>query len=210
MIIFINLIFQHIKKKNSVNIYKEGDNMKIGIYVGSFDPIHIGHINVMDYLINNKYLDKIIILPTCNYWNKINLTDVNIRCNMIKLISRDYLVVDNENNRYQYTYEILNVLNEKYKNDELFLIISADNIISFDKWKNVSLILKNNKVIVLNRDNIDINSYVNKFKEKDRFIVIQDYPFIDISSTKLRNKLDKRFLTDEVYKYIIYNNLYNN
>ena len=210
MIIFINLIFQHIKKKNSVNIYKEGDNMKIGIYVGSFDPIHIGHINVMDYLINNKYLDKIIILPTCNYWNKINLTDVNIRCNMIKLISRDYLVVDNENNRYQYTYEILNVLNEKYKNDELFLIISADNIISFDKWKNVSLILKNNKVIVLNRDNIDINSYVNKFKEKDRFIVIQDYPFIDISSTKLRNKLDKRFLTDEVYKYIIDNNLYNN
>lgn len=184
--------------------------MKIGIYVGSFDPIHIGHINVMDYLINNKYLDKIIILPTCNYWNKINLTDVNIRCNMIKLISRDYLVVDNENNRYQYTYEILNVLNEKYKNDELFLIISADNIISFDKWKNVSLILKNNKVIVLNRDNIDINSYVNKFKEKDRFIVIQDYPFIDISSTKLRNKLDKRFLTDEVYKYIIDNNLYNN
>ena len=184
--------------------------MRIGVYVGSFDPIHTGHIKVMDYLIDNDYLDKIIILPTLNYWNKNDLTDVELRYEMLKLIKRDYLIVDNVNNRYKYTYEILDVLNKKYKEDELFLVISADNIISFDKWKNVDDILLNNKVIVLNRDNIDILKYVNTFNNKDKFIVVQDYRFIDISSTSLRNKLDKNYLTDEIYDYILDNHLYNN
>ena len=184
--------------------------MKIGVYVGSFDPIHTGHIKVMDYLIDNNYLNKIVILPTCDYWDKKNLTDVKDRINMIKLIKRNYLIIDTDNNKLKYTYEILDKLNKKYKDDELYLIISADNIVSFDKWMKVDEILSNNKVIVLNRNNIDILKYVNKFKQKDRFIIIQDYPFINISSTTLRNKLDKRYLTEEVYKYIIDNNLYGN
>ena len=184
--------------------------MRIGVFVGSFDPIHIGHIKVMDYLVENDYLDKLIILPTLNYWNKNNLTDVDIRCEMIKKIKRDYLIVDNVNNRYKYTYEVLEALNNIYKEDELFLVISADNIVDFNKWMNVDTILSNNKVIVLNRNDIDILKYVNKFKQKDRFIVIQDYPFISISSTKLRESINKGFLDDDVYKYIIDNHLYNN
>ena len=188
----------------------DGEFMKIGVFVGSFDPIHIGHIKVMDYLIDKKYLDKIIILPTGNYWGKNNLTDINKRCEMIKLIKRDYLIVDDINNKYQYTYQILNVLNEIYKNDSLYLVIAADNIISFDKWKNVDEILYNNRVIVLNRNNININEYVDKFKQKDRFIVVQDYPFINISSTSLRRKINKDFLDKKVYNYIIENHLYGN
>ena len=184
--------------------------MKIGVYVGSFDPIHIGHIKVMDYLIENNYLDKIIILPTAGYWDKKILTDVDVRCEMIKKIKRDYLIVDNVNNRFQYTYQVLDALNNIYKDDELFLIMSADNIISFDKWMKYDEILTNNKVIVLNRDNIDILKYVNNYKQKDRFIIIQEYPFIKISSTTLRNKIDKDYLDPLVYEYIIENKLYNN
>lgn len=183
--------------------------MRLGVFVGSFDPIHIGHIKVMDYLINNNYLDKIVILPTLNYWTKNNLTDVNIRYEMIKLIKRDYLIADNKNNRYEYTYEVMNALHKEYPNDELFLIISGDNIIKFNKWYKVNEILKY-KVIVLNRDNINIKEYVDMFEEKDQFIIIQDYPFIDISSTKIRNKIDEKYLDKEVYNYIIKNNLYNN
>ena len=184
--------------------------MKIGLYTGSFDPIHTGHIKVMDYLIENKYLDKIIILPTTDYWNKKTVASIEDRINMIKLLNRDYLIIDNENNKLNYTYEVLNILNKKYIEDEIYLIISADTIVTFDKWKNVDEILNNNKVIVLNRDNIDILKYVNTFNNKDKFIVVQDYPFIDISSTSLRNKLDKNYLTDEIYDYILDNHLYNN
>ncbi len=182
--------------------------MKLGIYVGSFDPIHVGHIKVMDYLIEKNYLDKIVIIPTLDYWYKKNLTDINVRCDMIKLIKRDYLILDEESNKYKYTFELLRELKKKYINDELFLIIAADNIITFHKWKNVDEILSNNKVIVLNRNNIDIKKYVDKFKHSERFVIIQDFPFIDISSTKLRTKIDKRYLDKSVYNYIIENNLY--
>ena len=184
--------------------------MKIGVYVGSFDPIHTGHIKVMDYLIENKYLDKIIIMATIDYWNKKTVASVEHRNEMLKLINRDYLIVDTETNKYPYTYEVLEHLNEKYKEDELYLIISADNIISFDKWKNVDEILEKNKVIVLNRDDIDIKQYVDLFKQKDQFVIIQNYPYIKISSTILRNKIDKQYLDPSVYQYIMDNHLYNN
>jgi nicotinate-nucleotide adenylyltransferase len=184
--------------------------MRIGVYVGSFDPIHTGHISVMNYLINNNYLDKIIILPTYDYWEKKIIANINDRINMIKLLNKDYLIVDNENNRFKYTYEILRVLNEKYKNDNLYLIISADNIVNFDKWKNVDEILLNNYVIVLNRENINIQEYTDSYKLKDKFIIIQDYPFINISSTSLRKKINKNYLDENVYKYILKNHLYGN
>ena len=183
--------------------------MRIGVYVGSFDPIHIGHIKVMDYLIDNNYLDKIIIMATVDYWDKKTVATNKQRTDMLKLINRDYLIVDTENNKYPYTYQILETLNKKYKNDELYLIISADNIVTFDKWKNVDEILKNNKVIVLNRDDIDIKKYVELFKQKNQFIIVQNFPYIKISSTALRNKIDVKYLDLLVYNYIVENNLYN-
>lgn len=181
--------------------------MRLGLFTGTFDPIHIGHIDLMDYLIENNYLDKIIIMATGNYWNKKPTTSIEIRTEMLKIIKRDYLIVDDINNKYQYTYEVMNNLKKQYPNDELYLIISADLIINFDKWKNVEDILKN-KVIVLNRNNIDISKYVDNFKEKERFIVIQNYPFIDISSIELRNKINREYLDKDIYDYIIKNNLY--
>ncbi len=53
--------------------------MRIGVYVGSFNPIHRGHKYVMDYLLNNNIVDKVLIIPTGNYWDKNNLIDVEYR-----------------------------------------------------------------------------------------------------------------------------------
>ena len=181
--------------------------MKLGLYTGSFDPIHTGHIKVMDYLIENNYLDKIIIMATGNYWKKNPTTSLDVRTEMLKKIKRDYLIVDDTNNKLQYTYQVMEELRKEYPADELYLIISADVMVNFDKWKNVEEILKN-KVIVLNRKNIDINKYVDNFKDKDKFIVVQDFPYIDISSTELRNKINREYLDENVYDYIIKNNLY--
>ena len=181
--------------------------MRIGLFTGSFDPIHIGHIKVMDYLIENNYLDKIIIMATGNYWNKVPTTDINIRTEMLKKIKRDYLIVDGINNKYQYTYEVMEKLRKEYSKDELYLIISADVMVNFNKWKNVEKVLKN-KVIVLNRDNIDISKYVDGFKDKDKFIIVQDFPYIDISSTELRKKINSKYLDKNIYDFIVKNNLY--
>ena len=180
--------------------------MKLGVFTGSFNPIHNGHIKVMDFLINNNYVDRIIIVATTSYWDKKIDVSLNDRINMIKCINKDYLIVEDKLNNIEYTYMLLNALSKKFKGDELYLIMAADNIVNFDKWKNYQEIL-NYKVIILNRDNIDIHNYIDKYNSSN-FIVIQDFEYIDISSTKLRSNLDNNYLDNKVLKYIKDNKLY--
>ena len=59
--------------------------MRLGIYVGSFNPVHKGHIKVANYLVDNNYLDMILLLPTPNYWDKQDLAPTKDRLNMLKL-----------------------------------------------------------------------------------------------------------------------------
>lgn len=195
MITNINLIYQLTE-----------NNMKLGIYIGSFNPPHIGHIDITNYLLHNKIVDKILIVPTLNYWNKNNLIDIKHRINMLKLIENDKIKIDTKNNKYIYTYELMRKLKEEYKKYELYLIIGADNIIEFDKWKNYEELL-NYKIIIMNRDNIDIYKYIKKYNTNN-FIVINDYKSIKISSTEIRNNLNEEFLDKKILKYIKRNKLY--
>ena len=179
--------------------------MKLGVYVGSFNPVHIGHIDVVNYLIENNYVDKVLIVPTLNYWNKNNLIDIKDRINMLKFFENKNIKIDTTHNKYIYTYELLNKLKEEY-DDELYLIIGADNIIDFDKWKNYKELLKY-KIIIVNRDNIDIEKYIKKYNSNN-FIVLNNYKYIDISSTEIRKNLNKKYLHKIVLDYIIKNNLF--
>jgi len=182
--------------------------MKIGVYVGSFNPVHKGHIFIINHLIKNKYVDKVIVIPTSDYWDKQDLIDINHRINMLKYYESENIIIDDKLNDEEFTYNILNKLKNKYINDELYLIIGADNIIKFHLWKNVYEILKYN-VIVINRDNIDVYCYINNFKEKNKFIVVNNID-IAVSSSMIRNDIDKNnnMLDNNVYKYIKDNNLY--
>ncbi|MDD2625155.1 MAG: nicotinate-nicotinamide nucleotide adenylyltransferase [Bacilli bacterium] len=186
--------------------------MKVGVYVGSFNPVHKGHINIVNYLLKNKILDKIIIIPTKSYWKKNNLVNIKNRINMLKYYENDQIIIDTKLNSYKYTYQILNEL-KKYYND-LYLIIGDDNLINFDKWKNVDEILLN-KVIVVKREILDPYVYINRFNKKDSFILIENYESINISSTNIRklilekkyNELNK-LLDSDIIEYILKNNLY--
>ena len=186
--------------------------MKIGIYVGSFNPPHKGHIKIVKHLIS-KYLDKVIIIPTGNYWGKIDLVNVEHRINMLKLYENKNIIIDDKNNKLEYTYQILNNLKLEYKDDELYLIIGADNIVNFDKWKNYEQILTYN-LIILNRNNIDVLEYLGKLNKKDKYVIVTDLPNIDISSTLIRNKLNNKdydlsmYIDNCILNYIKENNLY--
>ena len=177
--------------------------MRIGVYVGSFNPVHDGHIHVAKYLINNNYVDKVLLLPTPGYWDKKDLASMKHRVNMLKFYEEDNIVVDTNHNNYDYTYQVLESLKKDY-NDELYLIIGSDNLEKFHLWKNIEEILKYN-IIVLNRgDNID--KYINKLNGK--FTIISDFDYIDISSTEIRRGLRKH-LKKEVASYIDENHLYS-
>lgn len=182
--------------------------MKIGIFIGSFNPPHLGHLDIINYLLNKKYVDKILIVPTKNYWNKTNLIDINKRIAMLKFYENDNIKVDTSNNNYQYTYQLMRKLKKEYSHDELYLIIGADNIINFKKWKNYEELLTYN-IIIMTRNNIDILKYTSHLTGK--FTVVNDYNFTDISSTKIRNNvfLNKKYLQEDIYHYIIENKLYN-
>lgn len=179
--------------------------MRLGIYIGSFDPPHLGHLDVINYLLQNGYVDKILIVPTNSYWNKQNLTDITDRINMLRFYENEYISVDDKNNDYPYTFELMHALSTQYPY-ELYLIIGADNIINFDKWQNYEELLQY-KIIVMNRNGINIDRYLEKYKT-DNFIAVSDYSSIPISSTEIRNNPSSKYLHQKVLKYIKDHKLY--
>ncbi len=184
--------------------------MKIAIYVGSFNPVHKGHIKVVKKILK-EYVDKVIIVPTMNYWNKNNLISITDRINMLKLYETKNIIIDTKNNNYEFTYQILRNIQKEYKNDNIYLVIGDDLLKDFDKWKNISKILKYN-IIVIRRNNINESIY-KKYKSYN-FIVTSKISNEEISSTIARNMIkDKnnkvlKYIDSKVYNYIIRNNLY--
>ena len=186
--------------------------MKIGVFVGSFNPVHKGHIKIAKYLVNNNYVDKLLIIPSPNYWDKNNLIDIKDRINMLKYYETDKIIINETLNDLPYTYEVINELKKEYKTDELYLIIGADNIILFDKWKHYKELLKLN-IIIYTRNDIDIKSHLERLNKKDKYIIIDKVKNIDISSTQVREKIKNhenlnKYLDDFVINYINKNKLY--
>ena len=176
--------------------------MKIGVFVGSFDPVHKGHISIMYYLIDNKIVDKLLVIATGNYWDKQNITDLNKRIEMLSFIKNDNIIIDTKYNNIPYTYQILRALNKENPKDEFYLVIGADNANTLYKWKHYNEIIKYG-IIVIKRDNAKIKLKTNK-------LIIIDKDFENISSTMIRNNVDKckSYLDKNIYKYIKENKLY--
>ena len=179
--------------------------MKLGIYPGSFNPPHDGHFKVIKYLLTHNYVDKILVLPTPNYWDKQNLVNIKDRLNMLKFYKQKNVIVDDIHNNYPYTYQVLKSIENDYPNDTLYLIIGSDNLKDFDKWKNVDKILKH-KVIVMNRGNQNIKHYIQKLGQ-DNFLLVNEFSYIPVSSSDIR-KGSNKYLNIKVLKYIKNNHLY--
>ncbi len=189
--------------------------MKLGIYIGSFNPVHKGHISFINYLINNNYLDKIEIIPTGNYWNKNSLIAIEKRIAMLKIYQSDKIIINDTLNDIPYTYLLLREFKKQYPSDQIYLIMGADNIIKFDLWKEYQEIINNYKIIILPRDGIDVYKYINKFENNNHFIIINDFKDYNISSSEIRELIHNKkydelsnYLDNSVIDYIKEFNLY--
>lgn len=146
--------------------------MKIGLYGGTFDPIHIGHLIVMENTLNYMKLDKIIVLPSANPPHKQNKmkTETSIRVNMVKEAIKDndrleLSTFESADEKVVYTHQTLNYFKEKYPNDQFYYIMGEDSLMSIDTWSNYRNIL-NDRLIVFARTSIDKNSpLVKKINE---------------------------------------------
>lgn len=195
--------------------------MKIGLFGGTFDPIHIGHLIVMENVLNFMNLDKIIILPSSNPPHKLNKdkTDVKLRVDMVKkAIENNNRIIlstfEADNNEVIYGYQTINYFKEKYSADEFYYIMGEDSFMNIESWKNYKDLLREN-LIVFARSSIDSqSSLVKKVKEtnKENIHLINNLN-INISSTLIRNLLKdgksiRYLVTDNVYDFIMENKLY--
>lgn len=163
-------------------------------------------------------MDKIIYVPTGDFYKKSSLISFKHRLEMLKLMinkMNDLLVSDIRNDKnYEYTYKVLDYFRQLYNKDEIYFICGSDNLSEFNTWKNFEYILSYYKLLVIKRNN-DIDKITNRFKMFVKSIIWADMDFSDISSTEIRKIInDNEFtllqdqLDDNVIKYITDNRLY--
>lgn len=198
--------------------------MKTGVFGGTFNPVHKGHIMLAEYCMDSVGLDRIIMIPTAVPPHKIsnNLASENDRLNMCKLACRgkeNFFVSDIEIKRQgkSYTYETLTQLKEIYPDDHLYTIMGADMFLTLNRWKNPEIIFEKSSIITIPRDEenkLELENFYNKvLKAMGASSVILPNPVMSVSSTFIRENLDNFNLISDmidkgVYDYIIKNNLY--
>ena len=192
--------------------------MKIGIFGGCFNPPHLIHYELIKRLIENKIVEKVIVVPTGNSYNKKDLIPIKYRCKMLKIMFQDLknVVISNfeDKNYVVYTYQTLDYFQSIYKNDEICFICGQDNMIDFKNWKNYDYILSHYKIIVALRNGVKFDfsdELINNYKSS---ILLVDLKLKKMSSTYIRENIENcdkiNFLMNEnVVKYISKNNLYN-
>lgn len=187
--------------------------MRIGIFGGCFNPPHKMHKNIALELVNNNYLDKVIYVPTGNKYSKTDLISDVDRFNMLKLMCQNSSDLDVSDYEFKttltYTYQTLDHFQSIYPNDDIYFICGADNLKEIDTWREYKYILENYKIIVINRNNIDLTSLINKYEQYKKNITIANIRTEELSSTKIRSVLKDapleeilNYIDKEVYKYI--------
>ena len=193
--------------------------MKIGIFGGSFNPPHNMHLNIALNLINNNYLNKVIFIPTSDKYNKKHLIKFTDRFNMLNIISNKYnnLQVSDYEQKHTliYTYQTLDYFKKEYPNSEIYFICGTDNLKELRTWKNYKYILNNYKLLVIKRNNDNIEDIIKEYKEYKDNIIFPSIKTNTISSTFIREKIKSdnynllnNYLDIDVLKYIKDNNLY--
>ena len=200
--------------------------MRIGIFGGSFDPIHYGHLILAENCREQASLDQVWFIPSAIAPHKRNgatLTDRQ-RTELIKLAigGHDaFIVSDLELQRggVSYTVDTLNQIHEQRPDDELFILIGSDSLHQFDSWREPARICELAIPLVVGRPDakpVDLE-LLSRFVDDNRLQAIKSHriesPLIDISSTDIRNRVSEgrtiRYLTPRaVEKYIETQKLY--
>lgn len=196
---------------------------RIGIFGGSFNPIHNGHLIVAQCFTQDLNLDVCFFVPNhispFKSHNSELLSDSQ-RLELIKLSIQDnpkFSIDDYEITKQgiSYTFETILYFKKKYPNDTLFLLIGQDQLIDFKKWKNWEIILNNSTLVVANRSIPFKESKTDKYlptKYLERILFLNN-PVIEISSTEIRKwikegKSIKYLVPKSVLSYIELNRLY--
>ncbi|MBC7494190.1 MAG: nicotinate-nucleotide adenylyltransferase [Flavobacterium sp.] len=191
--------------------------MKIGLYFGTFNPIHVGHLIIANHLAENSDLDQVwmVVTPHNPHKDKNSLLDDYQRLEMVYLATADYEKIKPCDIEFKlpqpnFTVHTLTHLNIKYPQYQFSLIMGEDNLNSLHKWKNYEVILDNYDIYTYPRiisapSNLPFEHYKN--------IIKIDAPIIELSSTFIRKSIKNKkniapMLPQKVWEYISHNLLY--
>lgn len=191
--------------------------MKIGLYFGTFNPIHIGHLAIANHMAEFSELDQIwlVVTPHNPLKKKSTLLDDHHRLQMVHLATEDYPKLKPSDVEFKlpqpnYTVNTLAHLQEKFPQHEFSLIMGEDNLNSLHKWKNYDYILQHHKIFVYPRVN---NEIIDETIASNPSIQRVDAPIMEISSTFIRDcvksgKNIRPLLPEKVWSYLEHNLFY--
>ncbi len=189
--------------------------MKVVLFFGSFNPIHIGHLAIANYVCEFTDAEALwfVVSPHNPHKEKKSLLNDRIRFHLVQEAIDDYTKMKASDIEFglpqpSFTINTLTILKDKYPHHEFILLMGADNLINFHKWKNYEKILENYQIMVYPRPEVPELVY-EKYPSVQRI----QAPLMEISSTFIRNAIannkDVRFyLPHKVAEYIDKNLLY--
>jgi nicotinate-nucleotide adenylyltransferase len=196
--------------------------MKIGLYFGTFNPIHIGHLIIANHMAEYTDLDQIwmVVTPHNPHKKKETLLDDYQRLQLVFLATEEYPKIKPSDIEFKlsqpnYTVNTLAHLQDKFPQHIFSLIMGEDNLKSLNKWKNYEVILQNHEVYVYPRldDKRITEELKNSEYENNPIIHFIDAPIVEISSTFIRESIKNKknvrpLLPEKVWDYLDHNNYY--
>ena len=198
---------------------------KVGLFFGSFNPIHVGHLILGNHLADTTDLSEVwfVVSPHNPHKEKSNLLDDHHRLAMVRIAVEDNTKLkasDVEFNlpKPSYTVFTLQNLKEQYPDYTFALIMGEDNLRTLHKWKNYEYILENHQIYVYPRvltiqEAKSDEQSSNDFDEHPNVVLLEDVPLMKVSSSFIRAAIqqghDVRYLlTEKVYQYLDEMNFY--
>ena len=185
---------------------------KIGLFFGSFNPIHIGHLILANYILENSDMEELwfVVSPQNPFKDKKSLLSDHNRLDMVQLAITNYPKMRASNVEFSlpkpsYTIDTLVYLKEKYPDYSFSLIMGEDNLESLSKWKNSETLIKNHQIIVYPRTFSDEKPH-HEYPEHSNIALI-NAPMIEISATEIRKMIKegknvRPMLPPEVFEYL--------
>ncbi len=163
--------------------------MKTGLFFGSFNPIHTGHLIIAEHMINFGDIDQLwfVVSPQSPFKKKQSLLGEYDRLFLVQTAIEDNIKLRASNIEFSlpkpsYTIDTLTHIKEKFPSNDFVLIMGSDNLVNFHKWKNYELILKDHEIYVYNRPD-EMNS---ELFDHDN-VTLFSAPMLNISSSYIRN-----------------------
>lgn len=191
--------------------------MKIGLYFGTFNPIHVGHLIIANHMAEYSDLEQVwmVVTPHNPHKQKNTLLDDYHRLHLVRLATEDYPKIKPSDIEFKlsqpnYTVNTLAHLKDNYPQHEFSLIMGEDNLKSLHKWKNYEYILDNHDIYIYPRVAEETQNF--ELTNQTRIHKI-DAPIVEISSTFIRENIKNKknirpLLSEKVWEYVDHNNFY--